>query len=45
MLPAQVLLLLIAAAVQNTERNPGVLMSKLINFPCAYTFQVGWSML
>jgi hypothetical protein len=28
-------------SMQNTERNPGVLMSKLINFPTAYTFQVG----
>ncbi|WIA18012.1 hypothetical protein OEZ85_009499 [Tetradesmus obliquus] len=26
--------------VENTERSPGVLMSKLINFPTAYTFQV-----
>ncbi|KAF6262986.1 hypothetical protein COO60DRAFT_530732 [Scenedesmus sp. NREL 46B-D3] len=26
--------------VENSERNPGVLMSKLINFPTAYTFQV-----
>eukprot|EP00882_Tetradesmus_deserticola_P017115 GHRQ01018317.1.p1 GENE.GHRQ01018317.1~~GHRQ01018317.1.p1 ORF type:complete len:189 (+),score=42.57 GHRQ01018317.1:304-870(+) len=26
--------------VDDTERNPGVLMSKLINFPTAYTFQV-----
>ena len=27
-------------ALQNTERNPGVLMQSLINFPCNYTFQV-----
>lgn len=28
-------------AVQNSERNPGVLLSKLVSFPTAYTFQVG----
>lgn len=27
--------------VQNTERNPGVLLSKLVSFPTPYTFQVG----
>lgn len=28
-------------AVQNSERNPGVLLSKLVSFPTSYTFQVG----
>lgn len=26
--------------MQNTERNPGVLLSKLVSFPTNYTFQV-----
>lgn len=26
--------------LQNTERNPGVLLNKLITFPTPYTFQV-----
>jgi hypothetical protein len=28
-------------ALQNSERNSGVLLSKLVSFPTAYTFQVG----
>jgi len=31
----------LCCCMQNSERNPGVLLSKLVSFPTPYTFQVG----